>query len=113
MGGMTKKRKYGSPGSKSIVNEEEVGESGRVEGEKRNTDQTVRQGKDRDTTDSTGGATGGFSRRAGAGVRQRSSTVDQRCDRYGHTGKYKERSEHVTMSGRMYKRWKGIEKERK
>ena len=104
MGGMTKKRKYGSPGSKSIVNEEEVGESGHVEGEKRNTDETVRQGKDRDTTDSTGGATGGFSRRAGAGVRQRSSTVDQRCDRYGHTGKYKERSEHVTMSGRMYKK---------
>ena len=45
MGGMTKKRKYGNPGSKSIVNEEEVGESGRVEGEKRTTDETVRQRK--------------------------------------------------------------------
>ena len=45
MGGMSK-RKYGSPGSKSIVNEEKEGELGHVEGEKRNMDRTVRQDKD-------------------------------------------------------------------
>ena len=43
MGGMSKKRKYGSPGSKSIVNEEVEGDSVHAEGEKRNKDETVRQ----------------------------------------------------------------------
>ena len=103
MGGMSK-RKYGSPGSKSIVNEEKEGELGHVEGEKRNMDGTVRQDKDRDTTDSTGGDTGGYRRRAGAGVRQRSSTVDQGCDKGEHARTNEERSEHVTRSGRMYNR---------
>ena len=50
MGGMSKKRKYGSPGSKSIVNEEKEGELGQVEGDKRNTERTVRQDKDRTKT---------------------------------------------------------------
>ena len=48
MGGMSKKRKYGSPGSKSIVNEEKEGELGQVEGDKRNTERTVRHDKDRE-----------------------------------------------------------------
>ena len=103
MGGMSK-RKYGSPGSKSIVNEEKEGELGHVEGEKRNMDGTVRQDKDRDTTDSTGRDTGGYRRRAGAGVRQRSSTVDQGCDKGEHARTNEERSEHVTRTGRMYNR---------
>ena len=33
MGGMSKKRKFGSPGSKTVVNEEEEGETGHVMGE--------------------------------------------------------------------------------
>ena len=60
MGGMSK-RKYGSPGSKSIVNEEEEGESVHVVmGEKRNMDETVRQENNKDTKDSTGCDNGGY-----------------------------------------------------
>ena len=76
MGGMSK-RKYGSSGSKSIVNEEKEGEVGHVEGEKRNMDGTVRQDKDRDTTDSTGGDTGGYRRRVEG--RCRGKTEEQYC----------------------------------
>ena len=111
MGGMSKKRKYGSPGSKSIVNEEKEGELGQVEGDKRNTERTVRQDKDRDTTDSGGGDTGGYRRRAGAGVRQRSSTVDQGCNKDEQARTNEERSEYVTSSGRMYS-WKERDKGR-
>ena len=104
MGGMSK-RKYGSPGSKSIVNEEEEGESVHVVmGEKRNMDETVRQENNKDTKDSTGCDNGGYRRRAGPGVKQRSSTVDQRCDKDGQARTNEERSEHVTRSGRMYNR---------
>ena len=86
MGGMSKKRKYGSPGSKSIVNEEKEGELGQVEGDKRNTERTVRQDKDRDTTDSGGGDTGGYRRRAGAGVRQRSIIWTRGVTKMGRQG---------------------------
>ena len=41
MGGMSKKRRFGSPGSKTVINEEEEGETGHVMGEKRNTDKTT------------------------------------------------------------------------
>ena len=58
-----------SPGSKTVINEEEEGETGHVMGEKRNTDKTLRHDNNRDTMDSTGGVTGGYRRRAGAGVR--------------------------------------------
>ena len=51
MGGMSKKRKYGSPGSKSIVNEEKEGELGQVEGDKekyrKDSETRQRQGHDR------------------------------------------------------------------
>ena len=104
MGGMSKKRRFGSPGSKTVINEEEEGETGHVMGEKRNTDKTLRHDNNRDTMDSTGGVTGGYRRRAGAGVRRRSSTEDQRCDNDGQTMTNEERSEHVTRSGKMYNR---------
>ena len=104
MGGMSKKRKFGSPGSKIVINEEEEGETGHVTGEKRNTDKALRQDNNRDTMDSTGGVTGGYRRRAGAGVRRRSSTEDQGCDNVGQTKTNEESSEHVTRSGKMYNR---------
>ena len=95
MGGMSKKRKYGSPGSKSIVSEEKEGELVQVEGDKRNTERTVRQDKDRDTTDSGAGDTGGYRRRAGAGVRQRSSTVDLGCEDITLRDRVKQGSEDI------------------
>ena len=97
MVGMSKKRKFGSPANKSVVNEEEVCGIGQVMREDGSRKVTGRQ---IDSKDTTGDRTGGYRRRAGAGVRHSSNNED----RISEDMTNEERREHVTRSGRRYNR---------
>ena len=97
MVGMSKKRKFGSPANKSVVNEEEV--CG-IEQEMREEGFRKVTGRQSDSKDTTGERTGGYRRKAGAGVRHSSSKVD----RMSEDLKNEERREHGTRSGGRYNR---------
>ena len=100
MVGMSKKRKFGSPANKSVVNEEEVCGIGQVMREDGSRKVTGRQIDSKDTKDTTGDRTGGYRRKAGAGVRHSSNNED----RISEDMTNEERREHVTRSGRRYNR---------
>ena len=100
MVGMSKKRKFGSPANKSVVNEEEVCGIGQVMREDGSRKVTGRQIDSKDTKDTTGDRTGGYRRKAGAGVRHSSNNED----RISEDMTNEERREHVTRSGRRYSR---------
>ena len=102
MVGMSKKRKFGSPASKRIGNEEEECGASQVIREDGSRKETERQVDSRDTlgTGTPGNDTDKHRRRAGAGVRLSPSTKDKICDDMTN----EERRGFVTRSGRMYNR---------
>ena len=102
MVGMSKKRKFGSPASKRIGNEEEECGASQVIMEDGSRKETERQVDSRDTlgTGTPGNDTDKHRRTAGAGVRLSPSTKDKISDDMTN----EERRGFVTRSGRMYNR---------
>ena len=111
MVGMSKKRKFGSPASKSIGNEEKECGASQVIREDGSRKETERQVDSRDTlgAGTPSNDTDRHRRRAGPGVRLSPSTKDKISDDRTN----EERRDHVTRSGRMYNRSEtGTERER-